>query len=57
MSLVFITQYYFAVPKTFRHNYTRYFLMKTVNKQELQQIVFDHSSDIDSKNFFNLYKK
>ena len=31
--------------------------MKIPNKQELQQFVFNHSSDIDYKNFMNLYKK
>ena len=27
------------------------------NKWELQQIAFNHSSNIDSKDFMNLYKK
>ena len=31
--------------------------MKILNKQELQQFVFNDSSDIDYKNFMNLYKK
>ena len=31
--------------------------MKLPNKQELQQIAFNHSSDIDSKDFMNIYKK
>ena len=31
--------------------------MKISNKRELQQISFNHSSDIDFKNFMNLYKK
>ena len=31
-----------------------YFIMKIPNKQELQEIVFDHSSDIDFKNVRNL---
>ena len=31
--------------------------MKIPNKQELQQIAFNHSSDINLKNFMNLYKK
>ena len=31
--------------------------MQTSNKQELQQIVFNRSSDIDFKDFINLYKK
>ena len=31
-------------------------LMKIPNRQELQQITFNHSSDIDFKDFMNLYK-
>ena len=31
--------------------------MKISNKQELQQIAFNNSSDIDFKDFMNLYKK
>ena len=31
--------------------------MKISNKQELQQIVSNHLSDIDFKNFMNLYKE
>ena len=31
--------------------------MKNPNKQELQQIAFNHSSDIDFRDFMNLYKK
>ena len=55
ISLVFITQSYFAVPKNIRLNSTHYFVMKIPNKRELQQIAFNHSSDTDFKN--NLYKK
>ena len=57
ISLNFITQAYFAVPKDIRLNSTHYFLMKIPNKRELQQITFNHSSDIDFKDFMNLYKK
>ena len=31
--------------------------MKIPNKSELQQIVFNHSSDSDFREFMNLYKK
>ena len=31
--------------------------MKIPNKRELQQIVHNHSSDIDFEDFINLYKK
>ena len=57
VSLVFITQSYFAVPRNTSLNSTQYFIMKIPNKRELQQIAFNHSSDIDFKYSMNLYKK
>ena len=33
------------------------FTIKTPNKQEFQQIAFNHLSDIEFKDFMNLYKK
>ena len=47
ISLVFITQSYFAVPKNIRLNSAYYFVMKISNKRELQQIAFNYSSDTD----------
>ena len=41
--------------KTIRLNGT-YIIMKISNKRELQQIVSNHSSDIDFKDFTNFYK-
>ena len=49
ISLGFMAQSYFAVPKNIRLNSTHYFIMKVPNKQEHQQIAFNHSSDIDFK--------
>ena len=57
ISLVFITPSYFAGPKNIRLNSTHYFIMKIPNKWELQQIAFNRSSDLDFKDFMNLYKK
>ena len=57
ISLVFITQYYFAVPKNIRLICTHYYVMKIPNKRELHQIAFNHSSDIDFKDFMNRYEK
>ena len=54
--LVFITQSYFALPKNFRLNSTQYFIMEIRNKQELQQIAFNHSSDTGFQDYINLYK-
>ena len=31
--------------------------MKISNKRELQQVAFNHSSDINFKDFMSLYKK
>ena len=57
ISIVFITQSYFKVPKDTRLNSTHFFIMKIPNKRELQQIALNHSSDIDFKDFMNIYKK
>ena len=57
ISIVFITQSYFKVPKDVRLNSTHFFIMKAPNKRELQQIALNHSSDIDFKDFMNIYKK
>ena len=43
ISLVFITQSYFKVPKDVRLNTTHFFIMKILNKRELQQIAEKHS--------------
>ena len=57
ISPVFITQSYFKVLKDVRLNTTDFFIMKIPNKRELQQNAISHSSDIDFKNFVNIYKK
>ena len=57
ISLVFITQSYFIVPKDVRLNTTHFFIMKIPNKRELQQTAINHSSDIDFKDFIKMYKK
>ena len=56
-SLAFITQSYFAAPKDTRLNSTHYFISEISKKWELQQIAFNHSSDIDFQDLMNLYKK
>ena len=57
ISLVFITQLYFKVPKDVRLNTTYFFIMKIPNKRELQKIAISHLSGIDFKDFVNIYKK
>ena len=57
ISIVFITQSYFKVPKDVRLNSAHFFIMKIRNKRKLQHISLDHSSDIDFKDFIKIYKK
>ena len=47
ISLVFITQSYFSVPKDVRLNSTHNLIMRINNRKELQNIAINHSSDID----------
>ena len=42
ISLVFITQSYFSVPKDARLNSTHYLILKINNKRELQNIAINH---------------
>ena len=56
ISLVFITQSYFSVPKEVRLNFTHYLIMKIHIKRELQNIDIDHSADIDYKVFLKIYR-
>ena len=57
ISIVFITQSSFTVPKDVRLNSTHFFIVKIPNKRELQQIALNHLSDIDFKDFIKIYKK
>ena len=57
ISLVFITQSYFKVPKDVRLNTSHFFISKIPNKRELQQIAINHSSNISTKDFVNIYRK
>ena len=45
------------MPKNIRVNSAHSFIMKIPNKQQLQQIGFNHSSDTEFREFMNLYKK
>ena len=56
ISLMFVSQSYFKVPKTIRLNTTHYLIIKIPNKRELQQIASNRSSDTDFKDFMKLYK-
>ena len=56
ISLVFVSQSYFEVPKTIRLNATHYCLMKIYTKRELQKISSNHLPAIDFKDFIKLIK-
>ena len=57
ISIAFITQSYFKVPKDVRLKTTHFFIAKIPNKRELRQIAINHSSDISTKYFANIYRK
>ena len=57
ISLVFITQSYFSVPKDVRLNSTHFLIMKINNRNELKNIAINHSADIDYKDFVKIYRE
>ena len=57
ISLAFVTQSYFSVPKDVRLNSTHYLIMKINNKRELQNITINHSADIDYQDFIKIYRE
>ena len=57
ISLVFITQSYFSVPKDVRLNSTHYLIMQINNRIELQNIAITHFVDIDYKDFMKIYRE
>ena len=56
ISLVFITQSYFSVPKDVRLNLTHYLILKINNKRELENIAINHSADIYYNDFMKIYR-
>ena len=55
ISLCFLTQSYFSVPKDVRLNCT-HVIFKLNNKRLLQNIAINHSADIDYKDFVKIYR-
>ena len=56
ISLCFLSQSYFSVPKDVRLNCTHYVIFKLNRKRELQNIAINHSADIDYKDFIKIYR-
>ena len=57
ISLVYITQSYFSVPKNVRLNSIHYLIMKINNRKELQNTAINHSVDIDYQDFMEIYRE
>ena len=57
ISIAFITQSYFKVPKGVRLNTAYVFIMKILDKRELQHIAKNHSSNTSTKDFINIHNK
>ena len=57
ISLAFITQSYFSVPKDVRLNSRHYLIMKNNNKRELQNIAINHSANINYQDFMKIYRE
>ena len=57
ISLVFIIQSYFKVPKDVTLNATHFFIAKIPNRRELQEIARNNSSDISTKDITNIYRE
>ena len=55
--LVFITKSYFKVPKDVRLSTTQFFIAKILDERELKQTEINHSSDISTKDFADIYRK
>ena len=57
ISLAFVTQSQFRIPKDVRLNTTHFFIAKAPNKRELKQTVINHSLHISAKYFTNFYRE
>ena len=57
ISIVFIPQSYFKVPKDVRLNTSHFFISEIPNRRELEQIAINHSTDINTKDFDNFCRK
>ena len=57
ISLVFMTQSYFFVPKDAKLNTTHYFIMEIIEQIELQNIARNRSADIHYKDFMKIYRE
>ena len=57
ISLVFITQSYFSLPKDMRLSSTHFLIMKMNKRKELQNVAINHSEEIDYNDIVNIYRE
>ena len=57
ISLVFIAQSYFSVPKDVRLKFTHCLIMKINNRIGFKNIATDHSADINYSGFKKIYRE
>ena len=57
ISLVFITQSYFKVPKDVTLKTTDFFIAKIPNRREIWELAQNHSSNIKTEDFTKIYRK
>ena len=57
VSVVFITQSYFKVLKHINLNTTHFLIAKIPNNRKIREIAINHSSNISTKDFTNIYRK
>ena len=57
ISVIFISQSYFRVPKDIWLDCTHYFLMGILNKKELQLILYNHLTELDFRDIEALYAR
>ena len=57
ISIVFITQPYFFVPKDVKLNSTNYLIMKIKSIREIQNIAINHSAVIGYNDFIKIYRE
>ena len=57
ISLIFIPQSYFSVPKDVRLNSTHYLIMKINSAIELKNIAINYFADIDYQDFKKIYRE
>ena len=57
ISLAFITQSYFSLPKDMRLSSTHFLIMKMNKRKELQNVAINHSEKIDYNDIVNIYRE